>query len=671
MSHEFQDDMGMDILRLIEDAVGVILEHEDIGIFREWLLGHIRDYVTSGSSLSEMTSGEAEMMACGLVRDIWNAVPLPGNGFRPSLIPKPSRNEPCYCGSGKKFKQCCARLPETPPLPGGAVWPVVFDHLDDHHVAEAVRSKEVPLDVLGMLADRYLEEEMPEEVVVLLEPLFFPSIAVSSEIAGLLLDGLCDAYGDMSDHEKKKALLEHVIATAPKSPIRSAARQRSAAAALDRGDSAAAWRHFKAAMLDAPGSAGLGILETQILLFEERFSEAADRARFWIAKFRKDRRYDYSPLVERLQQVVDDPEAATESFLGKDLLPDFVPELVKTARERALPRYECRPIEPLDADSTEELKAKIMSRLPGGLPEMAGVEDMVDKLLAGRPEHAQDHEEEEEGFTLFPPDHVARVEALWRALFPLEKPFSIHWLPHEHEQAWSQDTAPGWTAFLREHPEAFDSLDILDDFATAILALPGGMSLEEEETLLVPILQRARALVLETLPTDISLEWGYATNRPAVRPTARLALLKLDRGEEDDEFHALVEESLRINPNDNFGLRGYHMNHLIRSGRNREALELASRYPGDMQADLPYGSVLALYRLGEKDRAAELFKQAFKRLPNIANALVRSSMKQPEMNPHGIRIGGPDQAWLYRDAMRNEWRKSCGILTWMKELMRN
>jgi hypothetical protein len=32
-------------------------------------------------------------------------------------IPKIGRNEPCLCGSGRKFKKCCAQMHEPPPLP--------------------------------------------------------------------------------------------------------------------------------------------------------------------------------------------------------------------------------------------------------------------------------------------------------------------------------------------------------------------------------------------------------------------------------------------------------------------------------------------------------------------------------------------------------------------------
>lgn len=36
--------------------------------------------------------------------------------------PKPGRNEKCHCGSGKKFKQCCARKAEG----GGLSWQLML-----------------------------------------------------------------------------------------------------------------------------------------------------------------------------------------------------------------------------------------------------------------------------------------------------------------------------------------------------------------------------------------------------------------------------------------------------------------------------------------------------------------------------------------------------------------
>jgi hypothetical protein len=57
------------------------------------------------------TPGLREAMATMLGMDVWNVTPIPENRFRPRKLNKPERNAPCPCGSGHKFKQCCANLP--------------------------------------------------------------------------------------------------------------------------------------------------------------------------------------------------------------------------------------------------------------------------------------------------------------------------------------------------------------------------------------------------------------------------------------------------------------------------------------------------------------------------------------------------------------------------------
>ena len=53
-------------------------------------------------------------------------------------VPKIGRNEPCPCGSGKKFKHCCIRQTET--LKRGRTWALEFP--DD------CRPEDVPDDLM-------------------------------------------------------------------------------------------------------------------------------------------------------------------------------------------------------------------------------------------------------------------------------------------------------------------------------------------------------------------------------------------------------------------------------------------------------------------------------------------------------------------------------------------
>jgi hypothetical protein len=110
------------------------------------------------------------------------------------------------------------------------------------------------------------------------------------------------------------------------------------------------------------------------------------------------------------------------------------------------------------------------------------------------------------------------------------------------------------------------------------------------------------------------------------------------------------------------------MNHYLRSGEDEQALSLARRFPDDALADLAYGEVLALYRLGEQERARAALRTAASRLPRIPQYLTRKRIKQPRLGPLGATPGGDDQAWMYREAMRDVWEAEPGLLKWLKRV---
>jgi hypothetical protein len=110
------------------------------------------------------------------------------------------------------------------------------------------------------------------------------------------------------------------------------------------------------------------------------------------------------------------------------------------------------------------------------------------------------------------------------------------------------------------------------------------------------------------------------------------------------------------------------MNHYLRGGEDARALTLARRFPDDLLADLAYGEVLALYRLGEQERARAVLRTAVDRLPRIPRYLTRKRIKRPRPSPLGVTPGGEDQAWMYREAMRDVWEAEPGILRWMKRV---
>ena len=83
-------------------AARTIVQHEDPEKLRRWIFEHAGHFIPQllGDDVDEQAR---RAIAEGLTRGIWNATPLPGNGYRPRPLPKPGRNDPCPCGSGAKY----------------------------------------------------------------------------------------------------------------------------------------------------------------------------------------------------------------------------------------------------------------------------------------------------------------------------------------------------------------------------------------------------------------------------------------------------------------------------------------------------------------------------------------------------------------------------------------
>ena len=74
-----------------------------------------------------------------------------------------------------------------------------------------------------------------------------------------------------------------------------------------------------------------------------------------------------------------------------------------------------------------------------------------------------------------------------------------------------------------------------------------------------------------------------------------------------------------------------------------------------MFAELPYGRILALVRMGRRDAASEAARRAVDILPEVRRYLMRERARQPRIDPYRIALGGKEQAWIYRDEMRDVW----------------
>jgi len=308
-----------------------------------------------------------------------------------------------------------------------------------------------------------------------------------------------------------------------------------------------------------------------------------------------------------------------------------------------------------------------------GMPA-AEIEANLDRLV----EEISEVPDEEEGedpddlpdpARLLPPRNLAPVEAAWRRTLPEGiKPFPFLDESPEAMDAWEPETTAAWLSFLREHPEALDSLDILDDLATLVLNHPAEELDIVWRLILIPLLRRATAIVQAAVPDtpEAPLDWGLPENRIAIRPFVRLAALYLSL--DNPKAGEVMECYLRMNPADHHAIRAPMINLALGAGYDEYALELANRFPEDILPPVLFGRALALYRLKRTEEARDALRRANRQSPLVAGFLISPSPRiRPLQRRRGRAAFDLEAARRYREEMRKTWEESPGALEWLEK----
>lgn len=298
---------------MCREAAGWILKGAGFTVVRARLTPHIKHLLDELKIPAEMrTPGMVEAMSTVLGMEIWNSTPLPDNRFRPNKLAKPERNAPCPCGSGKKYKQCCANLP---PFDLGIseeiMLAAVLDRLSAKALAEAPLHELHP-DALAIVAQRWLENGQEKKAISLLER-YFKHLDQLDGRAELAADTLLNAYLETNSPRKKQKFVD-ALKAAPNKELRSCGWQRQATICSDTGDTIGAREAFQEAQRHAPNAPALSHLEVLLLLSEGRDNEAKARADFWIARLQRDAHYDHSDLIGALRDMVGGDEGKLKTL---------------------------------------------------------------------------------------------------------------------------------------------------------------------------------------------------------------------------------------------------------------------------------------------------------------------------------------------------------------------
>ncbi len=583
-------------------------------------------------ALLEMDDAEVQRMRCFLLfREIWIRVPRPDHAFRPLPLPKQERNEPCQCGSGRKFKQCCARLEGSLPFDpqGLSLLRYVLEELPTSAYANLPFEHLSP-DELAFVAEQWVQTGRADIATFLLVPLLsdVKKLDARHEAA---FDTLGDAYLQLGMPERRIELAERVM-KARDLTLRCAAMHRGCTILSDAGDWPAAWKLFAEASRAQPDNPALSHLEVIMLASEGQTERAKERARYWLTRLaRQGNAEGEESLMDFLRMMSEDPDAGLAMIRGEGEGDDDDGFMGGEDEEDAECLYPLvGMLETLPAPQSHYLLQPVRGDAGG--------------LKADR--------------------ELEALELQWAALFNREL---IERAVDEMEEldSWQQSE---WIVWLTKNPLAWQSFSILDDVGAFLDATLFPESLDASFDAMEYRLFAHAAFLLDRVIADnqaqgCRLEWGWQENRPALRLLARFIDVLDDVGEELRLLEWLVST---LNPSDNQGRRESLARLLIESGRAADALALCERYPGDSLGSMLYARVLALHQLARLDDAAIALALARQDRPKILSTLIAVRPRAPELDFNSTLIGDDDEAWYYRMDWLPVWTH-LGALDWLKK----
>lgn len=280
----------------LTDAVRRVADGASLDGFGGWFVTTLHARAEAAPPLG----ADSRRFLLHLARQFWGNVPRPTASWRVLAAPKIERNDTCYCGSGKKYKQCCAEYANIPfPMPAHAMFALALDAVMPESLTVADWAH-VPALALAQAADFWRDRGEPQRVVAVLGAYFaqHPKLDARSEPA---LDALFNAMLELNMERERRELIER-LAKHPDKTLATTARCRLCTMLTDRGDFEAAWKLFHDTQRFNPSDAQLAHLELMMLLSEGRSDEAALRAKVLAAQLRR-RGPEFAPLADVLERM--------------------------------------------------------------------------------------------------------------------------------------------------------------------------------------------------------------------------------------------------------------------------------------------------------------------------------------------------------------------------------
>ena len=175
-----------------------------------------------------------------------------------------------------------------------------------------------------------------------------------------------------------------------------------------------------------------------------------------------------------------------------------------------------------------------------------------------------------------------------------------------------------------------------------------------------------RALGGDFFRENVGRFWGMIESRPYMRAREGLArmLFRLNRKE---EAFAHWRELLRLNPNDNQGIRFVLSAELANEQRWKELAELMdSSYPDDATAEWLYAKALLRFvQAGDAPPARQALRRAIAQNRYVP-AYLTGEKSFPNQQPESLTLGGEDEGCATADLLLKAWRQTPKALDWLR-----
>lgn len=639
MSEWDEEQSTTDTLLALKLIFQRLLRGDNLQAFCDW-------FVLEGPALIPQLPDDPQLFHA-LARAFWSTVPLPSNRWRPRSLPKTNRNASCHCGSGRKHKHCCANLGDVElPFEPEMLAALAIQHAPPEAFSpDSIR--QIPPFALAQAALFWEEQGQHEQTVRVLSALFEHPEHLD-ERHEYAFDILMDALQQLGQNKHRYQLAER-IASHRNKDLSTAARARMISILSDQGEFEHGWELLRQAQRDDPDNPALFHLELIVLLGEGRTEEARLRAPLLARRARK---LGYEDLASVLEALGSGDLQAVQP--GGRLDEDFEPDVL------AVQWLELCNQAPATLPADEARALYFIETAPAartGSPSANAVaNDRVEYMRWLRVRSRRD---------------LAALERRWQRRFPVTKPTSIELFG---DADVLHDDITDVQAFLRDHPQAWLSVQVLDDLLLGLREILFDDSTPAQHQAAWQLAEHALRLLHALLAKapdaesvraqDLGLDWTYLANRPLLRLLAQVIDIGLMQ---ERKVLALMQWSVALNPTDNQGWRMALTDSLISQGRPLDALALLDEYPSDLP---PAGHrrALALYQLGRLEEARDALSNEYPSYPKFLEALWPEVMDVPAPDSEfGMRVGGECAAYEYRLQSRSDWVRS-GALAWARGL---